>query len=233
MNRRVVATFWLVACLIVAGVARRAPANDLVLKLPELPAGKQVKSAVAVAPALKLEVQGKTDGRTVTFTKVLPDTAYDLRVTLSDGTVVQGVDLGWYNEEPAGKDAGDLDNDDREQVRAIVQDVPGFYNKRDILMLRGDHDRAVALLRLVRDKDFVNDKGGEVIWRIELWYFKNQNGGWEAVQQQNRILRRERFPSPAARKAAEDPIRWTPSLGGIRVGKSEPTKTVTLEKWEA
>jgi hypothetical protein len=223
---------WLASCVMLAGAVRPASANDLLLKLPPLPAGKQVKSAVAVAPAMKLEVEGKVDGQVVTFAKVLPDTAYDLRVTLSDGTVIQGVDLGWYNEKPARKDAGDLDNDDREQIRAIVQDVPGFYNKRDILMLRGDHDRAVALLRLVRDKDFVNDKGGEVIWRIELWYFKNQNGGWEAVQQQNRILRRERFPSPAARKAAEDPIRWTPSLGGIRIGKNEVSRAVTLEKWE-
>ena len=209
-----------------------AAASDLVVKLPTLPEGKQVKSAVAAAPSLKLDVQGTVDGRTVTFANVLPDTAYDVRVTLTDGTVVQGVDLGWYDEEPAKKDAADLDNDDREQIRAIVQDVPGFYNKRDILVLRGDHDRAVALLRLVRDKAFVNDKGGEVIWRIELWYFKNQNGGWEAVQQQNRVLRRERFPSPDARKAAEDAVRWAPALGGLRVAKGEAAKTVKLEEWE-
>ena len=113
-----------------------------------------------------------------------------------------------------------------------MRDVPGFYNKRDFLRLDGDHDRAVALLRLVRDNGFVNDKGGEVIWRIELWYFKNQAGGWEAVPQQNKVLRRERFPGAAARKAAEDPIRWTRELGGIRVGKQEATKTVTLQTLE-
>ena len=207
-------------------------ANDLVIKLPTLPAGKQVKSAVATALLLKLDVEGKVDGQEITFPKVLPDTAYNAHITLSDGTILQGVDLNWYNEERAKKDAGDMDKDDREQIRAIVQDVPGFYNKRDFLMLQGDHDRAIALLRLVRDKGFVNDRGGEVIWRIELWYFKNQLGGWEAVQQQNKVLRRERFASTAARNSAEGQIRWMPQLGGLRVPKDEPVRTVTIEKPE-
>jgi hypothetical protein len=204
-------------------------ANDLIVKLP---AGTHVVTAVATAPLLKLDTEGKVDGQTITFTKVLPDTAYNVRINLSDGTVLQGVDLNWYNEEPARKDVGDMDKDDREQIRAIVQDVPGFYNKRDFLILQGDHDRAVAMLRLVRDKGFVNDKGGEVIWRIELWYFKNQLGGWEAVQQQNKVLRRERFPSSAARNAVEGPIRWMPQLGGLTVPKSDPARTVTIEKLE-
>ena len=138
----------------------------------------------------------------------------------------------WYNEEPAKKDAGDMDKDDREQIRAIVQDVPGFYNKRDFLLLQGDHDRAVALLRLVRDNGFVNDKGGEVIWRIELWYFKNQLGGWEAVPQQNKVLRRERFARAAARDAVEKSLHWIPRLGGLHVSKNEPVRTVTLNKLE-
>jgi len=223
---------FLVLLLAPLALTTRAGANDLVIKLPTLPVGKQVKSAVATAPLLKLDVEGKADGQTITFPKVLPDTAYNIRLTLSDGTVFQGVDLSWYNEEPAKKDAGDMDKDDREQIRAIVQDVPGFYNKCDFLMLQGDHDRAVALLRLVRDKGFVNDKGGEVIWRIELWYFKNQLGGWEAVQQQNKVLHRERFPSTAARNAVEGPLRWVPQLGGLTVSKNEPARTVTIEKLE-
>lgn len=220
------AAFLLVFFSLTAGLH----ANDLVIKLPALPAGTQVKSAVATAPLLKLDVEGKPHGQEILFAMVLPDTAYNVRVTLSDGTVLQGVDLSWYNEEPAKKDAGDLDKDDREQIRAIVQDVPGFYNKRDFLMLQGDHDRAVALLRLVRDKDFVNDKGKEIIWRIEVWYFKNQLGGWEAVQQQNKVLRRERFASPAARNSVEGSIRWMPQLGGLKVAKDEPVKTVVIDK---
>ena len=204
--------------------------SDLVVQLPTAAGAHAITSAVATARMLKLDVQGQIGGATVTFPKVLPDTAYDVRLTLADGTVLQGVDMGWYDEEPAKKDAGEMDKDDREQIRAIVQDVPGFYNKRDILMLRGDHDRAVALLRFIRDKGFVNDKGGEVIWRIELWYFKNQLGGWEAVQQQNKILRRERFGSLEARKSVEDPIRWIPQLGGLRLPKGEASKSVMLAK---
>jgi hypothetical protein len=217
---------------VILSVVDRVGANDLTIRLPTLPAGRQIKSATATAMSLKLDVEGKIDGKAVTFAKVLPNTPYTIRVTLSDGTILQGVDLSWYDQEPEKKDAGGMDKDDREQIRAIVRDVPGFYNKRDFLMLQGGHDRAVALLRLVRDNGFVNDKGGEVIWRIELWYFKNQLGGWEAVGQQNKVLRRERFASTAARNAVEGPIRWIPQLGGLIVGKDEPVRTVMIEKLE-
>src|SRR5207302_1307579 len=118
-------------------------------------------------------------------------------------------------------------DDDREQIRATVQDVQAFENKRDILQLKGDHDRAVALLRLVRDKDFYNGKG-EVVWRMEVWYFKNEAGGWSAVGQQQKVLRRERFKTADAYKAATESIRWLPELGGIRIGKDEPKRTVNV-----
>jgi hypothetical protein len=219
-----------VSLLALLSIAIPVSANDLVVRLPALPARSPVKSAVATAMSLKLDVDGKINGQSITFIKLLPDIAYTVRVTLSDGTILQGVDLGWYDQEPAKNDAGELENDDREQIRAIVQDVPGFYNKRDFIRLQGDHDRAVALLRLVRDNGFVNDKGGEVIWRIEVWYFKNQLGGWEAVGQQNKGLRRERFASTAACRAVESAIRWVPQLGGLQVGKDEPVRTVTIEK---
>ena len=143
--------------------------------------------------------------------------------------MLQGVDLSWYDEEPAKKDAGALGDDDREQVRAIVQDVPGFYNKSDVLALRGDHDRAVGLLRLVRDTDFYNGKG-QIVWRIELWYFRNRHGGWEAVAQQNKVLRRERFKNAEAYQAATAPLRWVPALGGLKAGKDEAAKVVTVSK---
>ena len=180
-------------------------------------AGKQEPaSAVAVASGVKVETEGKVDGRTVVFEGLLPDTPYDVRVVLKDGTVLQGVDMAWYNEEPADEEAGEITDDDREQINGILG-VTRFYNKVVVLALRGDHDRATALVRLVRDTEFYGDKGGEIVWRIELWYFKNQYGGWEAVGNQNKVLRRERFRSKAAYDADAGKIRWTPELGGVRV----------------
>ncbi len=83
-------------------------------------------------------------------------------------------------------------------------------------------------MRLQRDKDFVGNTGDEIVWRIELWYFKNQHGGWEAVAQQNKVLRRERFKTREAYRSATEKLKWTPELGGIRIAKDQPRLKITL-----
>src|SRR4051812_25201550 len=70
----------------------------------ELPAGTKVTAAVAIASGLKLESPGKIEGPTIAFEQLLPETPYDIRLTLADGTTVQGVDLNWYTEEEAKAD---------------------------------------------------------------------------------------------------------------------------------
>jgi hypothetical protein len=201
-------------------------AAELTLTLPD---GVEVKSASAANAAKKLNATGAVDGRTIRFANLQPDTLYDVQLTLSDGKVLQGVDLAWYNEEPAKPDAGAMTDDDREGVRAIVQDVKDFYNKKDALLQRGDHARAVCVVQLVRDTDFYEGKG-QVVWRTELWYFKNQFGGWEKVAQQNKVLRRERFKTAAEYKAAAEKVRYVAELGGVRVAKEKGSAAVTLSK---
>lgn len=191
-----------------------------------LPKDAKAKSAVATAPALKLETPGKIDGQVIHFDNLLTDTAYDVRVTLDDGTILQGVDLAWYDLEPAKKDAGEPSDEDRKQINSLVSDIPRFYNKNEILSLSGDHDRAVGLVRLLRDKEFYGNSGEEIVWRIEVWYFKNQYGGWEAVSQQNKVLRRERFKTRAAFREATEKLKWTPALGGVHVPKGRKERLI-------
>ena len=191
--------------------------------------GVRVKSATAVAAGKSPEVSGRIDGSTATFPDVLPRTAYDVKLTLTDGMILQGVDLGWYDMEPAKPDAGDLDDDDKQQINAILTQVTSFYNKNEMLFLQGDHDRAVGLVELVRDKAFNSDTGDEVIWHVELWYFKNQHGGWEKVQQENKILRRERFATHGAYQNVIDHLHWMPQLGGLTVPKNQTELDVTLQ----
>jgi len=191
--------------------------------------GVHVKSATAITAGKSPETSGRIDGSTVTFLDVLPRTAYDVKLTLADGTILEGVDLGWYDMEPAKSDAGDLDDDDKQQITAILTQVTSFYNKNQMLFLQGDHDRAVGLMQLTRDKAFHSDTGDEVIWHIELWYFKNQHGGWEKVQQENKILRRERFATHEAYQDVIDHLRWMPQLGGLTVTKDQKELTVTLQ----
>jgi hypothetical protein len=194
----------------------------------KLDSAVQVKEATATTAGLKLQTPGRIDSSAVSFTDVLPDTPYDVKLTLTDGTILQGVDLGWYDPEPPKPDAGDLDDDDKSQITAILTQVVSFYNKNDLLLLQGDHDRAVALVQLVRDSAFHSDRGGEVIWHIELWYFKNEHGGWEKVQQENKILRRERFISHQEYQDTIDHLRWIPQLGGLKVPKGETVTIITL-----
>jgi hypothetical protein len=170
-------------------------------------------------------------GKRATFTTPSTNASATVNATLSDGTDVRGIDLSWYSDEPADPDAGALSDDDRESIRAIVQDVPSFYNRGTVLHLAGDHARAVALVELVRDTDF-HAAGGNVVWRVELYYFKFQYGGWEKVQQQNKVVRRERFKSVDEFKAQTGKLKWAPELGGIRVGGDE-RKRVTISETSA
>ncbi len=191
------------------------------------PAGMKISSATATSAEPKSVASGVVGDQSVFFDKLIAHASYDVHLELADGSVIQGVDLGWYNDEPPKPYPGELTDDDRAAIKAIV-DIPSFYNKSDILAVSGDHTRATVLVQLVRDKDFYNGKG-EVIWRVELWYFEEEFGGWEKVGQQNRVLRRERFKTRDAFDAAVAKLKWAPELGGILMSHEEEQKVVKLK----
>jgi len=189
------------------------------------------RAAVASAAATaetggSTPVAGSVEPERVVIPNLTPGVAYSLRLVHADGSIDQGVDMSWYDTEPARDDAGDLTDDDRGQITAILKQVLSFFNRNDLILLAGNHDRAVALVQLIRDKSFHSDSGDEVIWRVELWYLKNRHGGWEKIQQTDKTIRRERF-STAAFHAASDHLHWIPELGGLVVPKDQPTLDVT------
>jgi hypothetical protein len=204
-------------------VAATLHAGTLVIQAPK---NATINDARATSEE-KAELAGIPHESTAKFDNIPAGVSIDVRLTIADGTVLQGVNLGWYNDEPLPVDVPPMTDDDREQIRAIVEDIPSFYNKSNVLLLVGDHSRATALVQLVRDTDF-HSGGGNVVWRVELYYFKFQYGGWEKVQQQNKIIRRERFKSIDAYKSETDKLKWVAELGGIKVGKDE-TRQVNLE----
>jgi hypothetical protein len=207
-------------------IASPAFASDLILKLPE---NKSPKSASANSTQSKPGIEGKLDQKstTIKFEKLDPETPYDIAVTLTDGTTLQGVNLAWYGLEAPKADAAPLDDDDRKAIADLIKNPKAFENKQNILYMTGDNTRATALVELIRDKDF-HASGGNIIWRVELWYFENQFGGWAKVVQQNKVLRRERFKDQAAFDAATSKIKWIPQLGGIKLPKDKPTTEITL-----
>jgi hypothetical protein len=92
-----------------------------------------------------------------------------------------------------------------------------------------NHDHAAELAESFRDTESHSSAGGEIIRRIELWYFKNQQGGWERVPQQNQVLYRERFKTEAEYSRFTRKFRCMPALGGIRFEKNVSTRTVKVE----
>jgi hypothetical protein len=223
--------FLFILGLVLFAVANSARAESAATLKVELPDGTKVVSAVAIASGIKVETAGAVSGRTITFEKLLADTAYDVRLTLADGAVIQGVDLNWYDDEEAKPDAGEMKDEDRAEIKQIIGLDP-FYTKADVLQFQGNRDRVAALVQYVRDKDFV-EGAGQVIWRVELNYFKNQHGGWERISQQSKIIRRERYKTHEAFAAGVAKIRFFPALGGLKIAQGQSPRTVKVEKLDA
>lgn len=184
----------------------------------------RIVSATAEAEGTGVQTKGVVRDGLVVFEKLLPETPYQLRLELRDGTVMQGVDLGWYAPLTDTTPSGELDASGREEIAAIITKVPQFYSRSEMLRLNGNARRATALVQLIRDTAFHGDKAGEIIWRVELWYFEYQAGGWARVSQQNVVLRRERFRDRAAFERATSKLRWMPELGGLRLREGETRK---------
>jgi hypothetical protein len=215
---------WLLALL--AGLPSLAFAGSIKLICPH---GSAPTAAVAVmVKEPRTSITGTIAGDTVTFADPEPGTSYELQVTLKDGTVDQGIDLSWYSPVPEKKNPQTLDDDDRQQMDDVAKKVLSFYNINDTVIVRGNHNRAVVLMNLVRDKGFHSDTGDEVIWRPELWYYENHHGGWEKVLQTDRVVRRVRFKTSKEYHDVVDHLQWVPELGGVKVAADKPDVTVTV-----
>jgi hypothetical protein len=218
--------FSLVSVLALFVLASPAFCEDLIVQLPD-------KSKINVATAIErdaaVNVGGTIADNQARFSNLQPDTPYDLAIELADGTLLCGADFSWCDPTPPDPQAEALGDDDREAIRAIVTDILGFADKPKLAMLIGTHERAVGLVDLTRSKGFHSDKGDEVIWRVEIWFFKWENGGWERVADQSRLLRRERFASTADYKKETGRVRWIPALGGVSLPKGSAPITITIE----
>jgi hypothetical protein len=192
-----------------------------------MPEALEVQSATATAARLRLDSPGQPAEQEIAFLNLLPDTPYDVRLALKDGRVLQGVAMNWPGLDAPDPEAAELTDEDRAEIQRLVADVPSFYDRSRILLLQGNRDRVVSLVELVRDRAFHDSRPGEVIWRVELWYFRFRHGGWERVSQQNRVLRRERFSREQFQQTTSQ-LRWLPELGGIVLTPGE-SRTIAVD----
>ncbi len=187
-----------------------------------------VQSATARANASKTSVDATVTKDKVQFDKLLPGERYDVSLQTPTGQQLRLLDVSWY-ADLAPEPADPMDDDDRAAINEILSGIKAFTNKNTILQLAGDSQHAVAIVELIRDTDFHARSGDEIIWRIEVWYFENQAGGWAKVQQQNRVIERERFKSAEEFEARRKKIQWIGIASGLKITRGE-NATIGLPK---
>ncbi len=206
--------------LILAGLAR---AESLTIDIGDAP----MKSAKALGAGSKSATPGTVADRIVRFDKLLPGERYDVTLTPPDGKQLRLIDLSWHSDAaPASPNPEALSDDDKAEITSIVKEIKSFMNKNDIVQLVGNADRAAAIVELTRDTDFHARAGDEIIWRVEVWYFENQAGGWAKVQQQNRVIERVRFKTRTEYDKTRTSMQWIGIEKGLHIVRGEDARVI-------
>ena len=144
------------------------------------------------------------------FRGLVGEADYDLIVETTDGRRFEGISLSFADERllrlaaerrrqlglPPEGDAP-FTSADMEELLRMVREMKDFMEVRRVLYVRGMGRRATMLVELMRTRDFYDRKDGQVIWRIELWYFQKHFGGWERIANMERVLERRRIARAA------------------------------------
>lgn len=199
------------------------------------PAGR-IKEITAVhRPTGKVYRPESWDARTgrVVFKDLPGDRTYDLQVLTDTGRRIEGIDLEFTDARllrmaRRGRRLRNLPaRPERSFTRADAREVARFVEKQDdfmdwgrTLFVHGHGRYATALVELMRTRAFYAGRG-QVIWRIELWYFENQGAGWMRLANQEKVLRRERLSPGRWRKID---VAYHPQLSVFidAEGQSEP-----------
>jgi len=223
-------------------VATRPAAGDVTGRIA--PAGKLAEVYAVCRATGKRYAPATFDAKTGRFAfRGLPgDATYDVGIVTRGGARVEGIDLSWHEARllrlaairrkqlkmPAGPEHEFSDEDVAELLR-YARDLRGFSDLRRVLYLRGEATRATMLVEVMRVRDFYAKRGSELIWRMELWYFRYRYGGWERVGNVERVLQRRRIPGEAWRKIT---LVYDPALSVYvdEKGRSQPLRFTIPEK---
>ena len=174
--------------------------------------------------------------------KDLPgDADYDVRVVTTDGRTIEGIDLTWMEArmlrlaELRRKQLGlppERDHPftmgDADALLKWVDDWKDFMEQKRVLYVQGHGQRATVLVELMRTREFYAAQGA-LVWRVELWYMKNEFGGWDRIANSERVLHRERI-SPAEWRKIDVEYRPELSVHIDERGQSRPLRYTLPEK---
>ncbi|MBT3201936.1 MAG: rhodanese-like domain-containing protein [Phycisphaerales bacterium] len=140
------------------------------------------------------------------FANLPGDADYDICLRLADGREIEGIDLSFVDSrllklaDERRKQLGmpperqkKFAQADADALVGYVRAMRDFMEDRRVICIKGHGRRATMLVELLRLRSFVAASGaarpGKIIWRVELWYFHEQRGGWRRVPNQERLLR--------------------------------------------
>ena len=205
-----------------AGLSRSAPPTDIKLdddppavaapksgsvsgrivnpdKVAELSAVSRV-----TGQTYKPKTWDKPSGR-FSFDALPGDARYDVIIKTADGRELEGIDLDFADlrmvrlANQRRKELGlppernePFDIEDVTAIASWIAKLKDFMEIRRPLYIHGNGRRCTVLLELMRTREHYSGDG-RYVWRVELWYFENQFGGWEKVPNQERVLRRQRI----------------------------------------
>jgi len=168
----------------------------------------------------------KKTGRFVA--KGLPRGSFDLMIDTTIGRI-DGVNLrdipDRFDLAPDTGPKGPLSKKDLTRIKDLVKHMRMFENKRRLLFLNGNAQRAKAFVEKIRDeKTTLPSKEPQVFWRVEVWQFRKMYGGWRRTAWQ--VLYRKRMPLREFRL-----LNWAfdPALGGLA---SAPGYTTDIGRYE-
>jgi hypothetical protein len=164
------------------------------------------------------QLETTATGATFHVEGLLTNRAYDLIVWTRGNGANEGQEIRWeginmdYHRDIRPSTAATPD--DRKAIEAAITEPAQFYDKVHVLAIAADHQHATAAVELIRTRDFHSDKGGEVIYRVETWYYENLYGGWAKDRNTEKVVARVRG-NPATL-----PQTWQflPALGGRSPG---------------
>ena len=220
------ASVGMVGVVLLAALGGRAAAENgsLILRLE----GKtQVRAAEAVDRSGRQRFPGAPDaeGSTWEFMQ-LPAGLYDVVLSTPLGTVegvrMTIVDMLGRVEEPGGEH-GTLSARSRRTIEAKVADLFGnkmFEDQGRQLAISGHGTEARVLVEKIRDRPTsLSSTEPLVFWRVEVWPFHYQYGGW--IKGKYEVVVRRKLTRAQFMK-----LRWMfePALGGVRVKAGERTE---------
>ncbi len=159
---------------------------------------------------------GDVDAKTGKYSvKGLPlDATYDLLFEFGDHGLLEGVNFNvphsdYEIEQPMSKD-------DVKTLTEQIKTLNQFENNVEILTIKGNIQHAKVLLNKTRTTPFVNQKPGEMIWRVEVWAFEKPDETWVKEQGGDlfAVLHRERIQKAEFDKKS---LTLDPALGGVQL----------------